>query len=462
MTSRVLADFASGIDLVDVPSKALIGAKGAIADCLGVLLAGADEPAPATLREALGLSSTGGSGARIVATRFRAPAPVAALVNGTAAHALDFDDSSESMFGHPSACLVPALLALADGAGIHGADLLAGYVAGFEVASKLGAYLPDSHYLVGWHNTSTLGSLGAAAACARALRLDTDRTVTALGIAASLAAGLRVNFGTMTKPLHAGNAARNGVLAGTLAAGGFTADRTALEGEHGFTAVFAHGPTSSSSMLEKSLGNPFELDQPGVRIKLYPSCTSTHRPVEAVISLALKYDLDPQEVVEVRCGVCSHVPGILIRNMAVTGPEAKFSLHYCVARALIDRQLTIGDFNEERVNELTVRRLMECVTMYVHPGEGCDSRTRQYADVEVRLRNGRAVSTRVYEQRGHPAVSPLNADEIRAKFMACAEPVIGAAAGKLWQTVAELETIEDCSELNDLLHAAPLGRASNA
>lgn len=451
MTTAATATFASQLDLAAVPAAALAGAKRAIIDCLGVMLAGADDPAPRLLRQALGLGVAVGAGARVAGTTLRAPAALAALVNGTAAHALDFDDSSEAMFGHPSTCLVPALLALTGSRTVHGADLLSGYVAGFEVASKLGAHLPENHYLIGWHNTSTLGSLGAAAACARALRLDTSLTTAALGIAASLASGIRINFGTMTKPLHAGNAARNGVLAASLAAEGFTADPNALEGEHGFEAVFASGPVGSAEDLRTSLGDPYELERPGVRIKLFPSCTSTHRPIEAAISLAVRHDLTADDIITVRCGVCSHVPGILTRSMAVTGAEAKFSLNYCVARALLDRQVGIGDFTDTRVNEPAVQALMTRITMYVHPGEGCNARNRQYADLEIRLADGTSVTDRVYEQRGHPAASPLSLEEVEAKFLACAQPVIGTAAPRLAATVRQLELLEDCSEIADLL-----------
>ena len=226
----------------------------------------------------------GSTEASVFGHGFGAPAGEAALVNGTSAHALDFDDVNMSMRGHPSVPLLPAVLALGEKIGSSGRELIDAFVLGFEVECKLGRVIGAAHYALGWHATSTLGTLGAAAACARLLRLDMERTQIALGIAASLASGVRQNFGTMTKPLHAGWAARNGVIAATLADRGFTADSAAIEGESGLLHAASGGARLNSRALA-SLGDPWEIVSPGIGVKLYPCCYATHRAIDAALEI---------------------------------------------------------------------------------------------------------------------------------------------------------------------------------
>lgn len=449
-TTLAVASFVCGLELQDLPERAVGGAKKAILDCLGVMLAGSSAAAACLLRDVLAGTEGGSTGALVVGARLRLEPSTAALVNGTAAHALDFDDSSDGMFGHPSACLLPALLALADTGRVAGADLLTGYAAGFELASKLGRHMMPEHYARGWHNTATLGALGAAAAVARALRLDARAASVALGIAASLASGVRLNFGTMTKPLHAGNAARNGLLAGRLAQAGFTADTTVLEGDRGFMDVFG-GDRHRGESLVAALGAPLELEEPGVKIKVYPSCTATHRPIDAVLALLRAFAPRAEDIAAVRCSVFPHTPGILIRPMARDGNEAKFSLNYCVARAFLSRGLTLEEFRDERVNEPAVRQLMERVTMQVHPEAAADPGGREFAEVEVELLDGRLLRERVYEQRGHQKGSPLGFEEVAEKFRACATLLEPDAVESLVELVAGMERLPDCGVLGESL-----------
>ncbi|MDO8613485.1 MAG: MmgE/PrpD family protein, partial [Dehalococcoidia bacterium] len=284
-----------------VPEDAILQARRAVLDTLGVALAGSREESARAVVDWL-RDQGGRPEAAVLGRALRLPAADAALANGIAAHALDFDDVSLSMRGHPSAPLLPAVLALGEAAGSSGRDLLTAFVLGFEVEAKLGRAIGAPHYALGWHATSTLGTLGAAAAGARLLRLDAGRTQMTLGIAASLASGLQQNFGSMTKPLHAGWAARGGVVAAQLAARGFSADAEAIEGPSGFLRAMSGGAEPDLTPFD-ALGEPFEIVTPGVGVKLYPCCYAVHRSLDAVLALRTAHGIEPGGVAEVRVEV---------------------------------------------------------------------------------------------------------------------------------------------------------------
>lgn len=435
-----VSSFVSHLGLEDLNAVVRASAKKAILDCLGVACAARNLEVSHLLVNAFG----GASGAAsIVGHDKRADPATAALVNGALCHALDFDDSSEGLYGHPSAALVPALMALGEQKLTHGAEFLAAYVAGFEVASKIGRVMPRRHYDAGWHNSSTIGSIAAAAATSRLLKLDVDGVTSAVGLAASFASGLRQNFGTLAKPIHLGAAARNGVTAGLLARHGVTADAEILEGKYGFFKLFSMGADYDLSGLAPSLGQPFELQDPGVRIKVYPTCTATHRPVEAAIELAQTHDIDPARIADVECQVVYEVPEVLIRPMARTADEARFSLNYCVARALISRRLALADFDNDQILQPSVQQLMRRVrTVVPHYGRP-GAYAREFAVVSVTLDSGETLTKTVYEQRGHPSASPLSWEEVSNKFAQCAEDVLGSRTAHLIDLVDRLEELPD-------------------
>jgi len=282
----------------------------------------------------------------------------------------------------------------------------------------LGRAIGGPHFALGWDATSTLGTLGAAAACSRLLRLDAAQTQTALGIAASLASGVRQNFGTMTKPLHTGWAARNGVVAAVLAAGGLTADARALEGENGFLRAMSGGAEIDAAAAVRDLGEPWEIISPGIAVKLYPCCYATHRAIDAAVAIrgasgAAIADAERVEVV-VTPGTLSP----LIRRLPETGLEAKFSMQYCVAAALIDGDVCFGTFGEAAVARAEVRRLMACVEVSEagpqgqFPIAGSATVTLYTADA---VKHSRTVET----PRGDPR-NPLTWEQLVAKFRDCA------------------------------------------
>jgi len=449
MAVKGIPEFISEATLGQIPAAGIHGAKRNLLDTVGVILAGCHEEVTRLAVEALGKHPSA-SGSPVIGYPLATEPCTAALLNGVAAHALDYDDSSETMFGHPSGELVSALLSVAPGRAVTGADLLLAYAVGVEVESKLSNAVPD-HYDWGWHNTSTLGSIGAAAASAKLLGLDLDATGMAVGIGASLASGIKQNFGTMTKPLHMGNAARNGVLAGLLAENGFTADQQAVGGPQGFAKVYSGSGSYNMNAMLESLGNPWEVADPGLRVKLYACCTSNHRPVEAAVLLSKEYNIDPAEIERVDCGVIYKVPDILIRSDPRSGVEAKFCLQYCVARALVSGRLSISHFDQAQVLDPSLRPLMAKVFMYVHPEGRKETMTRQLAEVTIKMRDGRTLTRKVYEQEGHP-LRPLSDEQVRNKFIDCATRVLRAAeAQRLMDYLWDIENKPSVQPVLDIL-----------
>ncbi|MDO8616171.1 MAG: MmgE/PrpD family protein [Dehalococcoidia bacterium] len=438
-----LAQFVACTPPEAIPPEARLQARRAVLDTLGVALAGCREEAPRIVA-AMAREQGGAPEALVLGHSLRAPAAEAALANGVAAHALDFDDVSASMRGHPSAPLLPGLLALGERLGASGRELTEAFVLGFEVECKLGRAIGEAHYALGWHATSTFGSIGAAAACARLLRLDAGRTRNALGIAASLASGLRQNFGTMTKPLHAGRAAQNGVVAAQLAARGFTADALALEGESGFLRAAAGGAETGGEAVVRHLGAPWEIIEPGIGVKLYPCCYATHRAIDA--ALEARGGSDPALAIDAIA--VSVTPGTLIPLLPrppATGLEAKFSLEYCVVAALLDGRVGRDAFADAAVQRPPVRDVMSRVQI-VEVGERMNFPIEGIAEVRVTTPAGE-ISARVETPRGDPK-RPLSWDELAAKFRDCAAEVL--PAGRVEKVIALIERLDGLPDVREL------------
>lgn len=413
-----LAGFAVTADGAAVPDEALHLAERAVADTLGVILAAAPDPTVAVLHSAYQGRLCPGP-ATVFTTGERAEPVQAALLNGTAAHALDFDDVADGMKGHPSAVLVPAILAAAQDTGASGRDVLEAYCVGFQVISAVADGMEIArHYARGWHATATIGVLAAAAAVARLRGLDADRTRQALGIAASMASGSRQNFGTMTKPLHAGLAASNAVQAAILAGSGFTADPGQLEAPLGYFALYGD-ESSDLSRLAATAGEPWALARRGLNVKKFPCCYNTHRAADAILSLADE-GLHAEDVAAVEVTLEPAGLGPLIHHRPRTGLQGKFSLEYVMAAALLDGKLTLRTFTDPEVLRGEAQDLLARVTVAESevPPVGKAAWHEAYAAVRVRTRGGRHLQRRVDVPRGH-ADLPLSEDELAAKFTDC-------------------------------------------
>ncbi len=348
----------------------------------------------------------------------------AALLNGIAGHALDYDDVSASLTGHPSVVVLPAALAAAELAGASGAALLEAYVAGVEVMARVGLAIGPAHYRAGWHATSTVGVLGAAAAAGRVLRLDASRLAHALAIAVSTASGSRQNFGTMTKPFHAGHAARCGVAAARLAARGMTGDLTALEAPLGFFALLSCGEGRPEAVAP-ALGRPYDLAGPGLSVKKYPCCFATHRALDAVLALRAEHRLDAGDVEAVTVTVPVGAVSPLIHDRPATGLEGKFSMQYAVAAALLDGRVGLDAFDDEAVRRPEARALVERVAVREDAGVagGANPIEGGHVAVEISVRGGSTLAARVARPRGSPE-DPLRPDELAAKFRDCASAAL--------------------------------------
>lgn len=414
-------------------------AKRAIADCIGGALAALNEPVTRItldlVRSESGPSAIWGAG---IATSARN----AALVNGTMAHAHDFDDTNSSMRGHPSAPVVPAIFALAPEAKASGKDLIAAYLVGVEVETKLGRAMNMEHYERGWHTTPTLGSIGAAAAGAKLLRLDATAARNALAIAASLTGGLRANFGTMTKPLHAGVAAENGVLAARLAQGGLTASANAIEGTDGFFQLFCGLDNVAANKALANLGAPYDAVSPGIIYKIYPSCSLTHCAIDIILDAVKSGEIVPSEVDQINCGVGYRCETTLPYHRAENGLEGKFCLEYCVAAALTYGKVGIAEFEDAAVNAPAIKALYDRIKVYIHTAlRGRDSVDRDFTEIEVLHRSGRRFQTRLSMPKGHPN-NPLTWDDLEEKYRLCVKNVLDAGQAKeIWRKLKELDRL---------------------
>ncbi len=420
MTRRI-ARFVVETDASSIPAEVYEHVKVALLDWYGVTMAGKDDPLVlrlVRLAETLG----GREQATILGHGRKTQVCQAALVNGAASHALDYDDTLVSFLGHPSVALFPGLLALAEWRGLSGGDLLTSYILGFKVGAVLGACAGLGHYLAGWHSTSTIGHLASAAACARLLGLDLTATIHALGIAATQASGLKRVFGTMCKPFHAGKASQGGLLAALLAEDGFDAPHDTLEGPQGFFDAF-RGDRNEQAL--DSLGKTWDIEN--LAQKYHASCHFTHSPIEAAWKAAGKGALNIDEIRSIRVRTSKAALSAAHQMDPTTGLEAKFSIPYCVANALLRGDTGLAAFSDKRVSDPSVRALMKKISV-----EAEEQRSDLGATVEIVTQTGevRSASSDILQE-----VLPLEVkrEKIKAKFQDLCPPVMGAGRAKTVQ-----------------------------
>ena len=419
--ATTLAEHLATITLERASVDARRLAAMAIVDTVGITLAGATQEATRIVRRVL--ARQGGHGrALILGSAVRVGALDAALTNGTAAHAVDYDDMARNMGGHPSVPVVPVVLALGEEIGATGARVLEAFIVGYEAECRLGRVVHPHHYEKGWHPTSTLGVFGAAAAAARLLGLDVERTSVALAIAASSASGVKANFGTMVKPLHAGQAARDGLMAALLASEGFTANPGALEHKQGFFQSYDGLDRVHQDRMLAEWGDRLEVEQPETGLKQFPCCGSTHPAILAMIALAETHAIDPEAVTGI---------GIRVHRMRLPHTDnpdprsplgAKFSVQYVIARALLDRQVRLADFEGDAYLQPAIRRLLAVTTVDTF---GDDAPGKDFAaEVAVTLADGRRLAHEVASEMGRGPNNPMSDAEMWRKFSDCAVRVL--------------------------------------
>ncbi|HEY4372776.1 MAG TPA: MmgE/PrpD family protein [Burkholderiales bacterium] len=434
----------------DLPPEALHWAKVGILDTAGVTVAGAREPCAVLLATAL--DSPPGPSA-LFGLKARVRARDAAMINGTASHALDFDDCNNTLGGHPSVPILPALFALADERKVSGREFVTAYVAGFEMETKLAMSVNFHHYMKGWHPTATLGVFGAAAACARLLGLDARQTAVALALAASSAAGIKANFGTMTKPFHVGRCASEGLLAAKMAAAGYTANAAgAFEHEHGFFEVYNGAGNYDPARGIDAWGSPWDIVRPGIAIKQYPCCGSTHPAVDTAIELAQQHQLKEEDIKQVEIWIHQRRLKHTNRHDPNSELDAKFSVQYVVARALLDASVTLAHFEDEAYLDARVRRLLPRVHAAPYTDAQFDPANHFGGEVHVHLRDGRVLAAKTQQPAGRTSGNPLSAQALRGKFAYCAAPVLGQAkVDAAYNAIQAIETLDDVSAIGALL-----------
>ena len=428
-----------------IPPEAITAAKRALLDTAGVTLAGVPEDGPTIVRDLV--SGHGPGPASIIGSEQRAQLLDAALATGTAAHALDYDDTTLPLHGHPSAPLLPAVFALAEERGRSGAALLDAFVIGFEVEARLGHAVDPSQYNQGWHATATAGTLGVAAAGSRLLGLDPERTRNALGIALSLAGGSRANFGSMTKPLHVGNAARGGLQATLLAERGFTASEESIGGPLGFLKLFSREGEDAPERIE-ALGEGWGIVDPGINVKRYPCCYGTARSADNVFALIAEHDLQPDDVERIDVRVEPGGLAALIHPRPRDGLQGKFSMEYVLSAILLDRELKLATFEDEAVLRPAARSLIE----RIHTSEGAPppefAGVRKFSHVEVALAGGGRLEHAVDEAAGS-ADHPLSWDELADKYRDTAGRVLDEEA--IERGIEQFATLETARSVDGLI-----------
>jgi 2-methylcitrate dehydratase PrpD len=425
----------------DLPPEAVQWAKAAILDTVGVTLAGSREDCTRIVEQALAAETAGDGESLIFGSDRRAPPLIAALVNGTAAHALDFDDVSNSLGGHPSAPILPAIFALADTRDCTGAAFIAAYVAGFETETRIARGVHFHHYEKGWHPTATLGVFGATAACCHLMRASAAQTAQALAIAASFASGIKANFGTMTKPLHVGHTARNALFAAFLAESGYTANNAALEHKQGFLEVFNGAGTYDAAAMLKDWGNPYDVVRPGPAFKQYPCCGSTHPALDALLLLRGEHALLAEKIERIDSWTHPRRLAHTDRPDPKSGLDAKFSVQYCLARATLQGQIRLEDFEGTAYDDPAVRALMTRIHAAPHPDAGTANEEALGAEVRVTFADGNIVAKKVSAALGRGPDNPMPQGALAAKFTNCASRALPPASVAGLQTMlGALET----------------------
>lgn len=394
-------------------------AEHGFCDTIGCIIAGRKDPA--TVAAARAFETRAGGGSSTVVSGGRADPAIAALFNGVAAHALDFDDNFHGATTHASAVLVPALLAMAQALGRDGRQMIEAYIVGLEAQARISSGVNPSHYTAGWHATSTIGCIGTAAAVARLMGLSRDGIAQAMSIAVSMAAGVKGQFGTPVKPLHSGLAARNAIEAAQLSAAGMVGRLDVLESRQGFLALYGGDyPKGWPQDRSESRSNELAIERFGLTAKRHPCCGATHRAIDAILDLKRDHDFRAEDVVSVNATVTeAHA-----RNLAYSRPDdemqARFSMQYTLALALSQDSLRLSDFTNAAVRRADVRALLPLTELSVY-----DQATERAAAgrlphrVIVTLKDGRRLDEVRQVAKGDVSL-PFSPDERKVKFLDCA------------------------------------------
>ncbi|HLW52139.1 MAG TPA: MmgE/PrpD family protein [Candidatus Angelobacter sp.] len=457
--TRYVAEFIVNTRFNDVPADVLELGRKSILDGFGLALAGSVSTLAPLMKQYIGSLGPCSPSSSVIGTQLKVPARFAAFANGNFIHADDYDDTQlavakDRVYGlltHPTVPVLPSAFALCE-SDRSGKEFLGAYHVGVEVECKIAEAISPRHYNDGFHTTGTIGSFGSVAACARLRGLDTARTAFALGVAAAEAGGLRENFGSMTKPFHAGHAAEAGVVAADLAALGWTAAPNILEAEYGF--FHAAGGGFDPAAIQGRLGKPWTFASPGVSIKPYPSGSLTHPAMGEVMRLIRENDIKPADVEKIDLGGNNRMVTTLLHHHPATGLQAKFSMEFGLAILLLERKAGLAEYTDSVVQRPDVQEMIRRVNFYTDPEAEQAGFDKMTSILKIRMKNGRVLNGRAHFAKGSPA-NPMSYDEVADKFRACA----GFAkwprekAEGVIEFVKTIENARDMSPLRALLTA---------
>ncbi len=424
--TRYVAEFVQKTKLADLPSVVIENGKKSILDGLGLALSGSVAKSGELVRRHLDELNLGSGPATVIGSSLKLAPRFAAFANGVGIHADDYDDTQlavakDRVYGlltHPTAPALPAALAIGEAQGASGGDVMLAYHLGVEVECKIAEAINPRHYQTGFHSTATCGTFAAAAAAARLLGLDREALQRALSVAGSQSAGLRENFGTMTKPFHAGRSSESGVVAAQFASYGWTATDEILEAPRGFFS--AAGGGYDVNAITGKLGAPWTFDEPGVSIKPHPSGSLTHPGMTEMLRVIHAHAIKADDVAHVRVGTNSNMPNALIHHRPVNELQAKFSMEFCMAILLLEGRAGLNEFVDEVVIRPDVQAMIERVEFGVDERAEAAGYHKMTTYIDVTLKNGRTISGMADFGKGSPA-NPMSFDEVAGKFHECAE-----------------------------------------
>jgi 2-methylcitrate dehydratase PrpD len=440
-----LGRFVAELSLGQIPAAGADIARRGFADCFGVLIAGARDPEIALVDRELGGSAETAL-ASLIPSGAKRTADTAALVNGVAAHVLDYDDVS--LDGHPSAVLVPAILAQGEASGSSGAEMLTAYIAGFEVWAELLARQPIPLHRKGWHPSAVLGPVAAAAACAKLRGLDATGVSTAMAIAASMSSGLVANFGTMTKSFQVGRAGQSGVIAARLAQAGFTASLDALEHPAGLLMALSVEGNPDRDRPFVPERKEWHIVSEGLSIKRYPICYATHRSIDAALNLVERHNLSPAQVEHIHVST-GKTQMLMLRNSAPqTGLEAKFSMQFAMAAAVVARKVGLAEVTDSFVLRADVQAIFPRVSLEGTAATKEGSNFAPADSVEITTVGGETLRSGPVEYAKGSHQLPLSRDELWAKFTDClGEEFADAKKSRAFENFMMIDRLNGASDL---------------
>jgi len=458
--TEYVAEFITTTCYEDIPADVIELGRKSILDGFGLALSGNHAASGGLVRAHLESLGLGAGACTVIGSRLKIAPRFAAFANGVAIHADDYDDTQlavakDRVYGlltHPTAPCLPAALAIAERDRRSGRDFMLAYHLGIETECKISEAINPRHYQEGFHSTATCGTFAAAAAASRLAGFDLATTRRALSIAGSQSAGLRENFGSMTKPFHAGRASESGLVAADFAGRGWTAAGTILEAPRGFFR--AAGGGYDDAAIRGKLGKPWTFANPGVSIKPHPSGSLTHPGMTKMRELIAANGIKATDVVSVKVGTNKNMPNALIHHRPTDELQAKFSMEFCMAILLLDGKAGLSEFNDETVARADVKAMIEKIDFGVHPEAEAAGYDKMTTIIEIALKDGRKIEGRADFGKGSPA-NPMSFDEVAEKFLDCASfaghPADRARA--VVDRVRGLEKVADIAELTGLLAA---------